>query len=559
MKKKILLLLILISILMYAGCGGGKSKPTTGTIQGTVSFSSDIASSGSLQVSNSNYNLATNYPIVPLRKNQFTQQSVANEKIVKLRPGLSATESANIIAELGGTIKKKLYGTESTYLIAINDQTFSKSSAIQNSNIEYIEDNLMFQAFAIPNDPGYPIWNYDTIDLPYAWDEQKGNSNVIVAVVDTGVSLSHPDLKANLVPGYDFVDDDFDPSDTGYVENIWASHGTHVAGTISAVTDNSIGIAGVAWNVKIMPIRVLGPNGNGNSVNLIEGINWAVSHGANIINLSLGATGPKPGGPGTETFMEAIDNAIAKGVTVVAAAGNNGIETVSFPANYPPVIAVSAIDHTGAKASYSNYGPEIDLCAPGGKGESIDSPTTQMILSTTYDKLDKKDDYGFMSGTSMAAPHVSGVAALLYSRGLTNPIDIEAKLKSTAVNLEKPLYYGAGIVNAGAALNGTEYGLAAAKVFYYNVDTGTESVFYDAQINGNYTIHNVKPGKYIVYAFIDKDKSEDINNGDLSGISDTITVTAGNSTTANLVLEEYTGASLVTVKEYFQNLLSIKI
>lgn len=548
---------MLLSVLMYAGCGGGGGggTPSTGTIQGTVSIQSDT--SGSFNISSSNS--AANFPKVSLRKSQFTQQSVTNEKIVKLRPDLNDSEVAQIIAGLGGTIKKKLYGTESTYLITVNDQTFSKSSASQNSNIVYVEDNLKFQAFAVPSDPYYPLWNYDMINLPAAWDEQKGNSNVVVAVIDSGVSRSHPDLNANLVPGYDFVDGDSDPSDTEYVEDVKVSHGTHVAGTISAVTNNGIGIAGIAWNVKIMPIRVLGSDGKGNAVNIIEGINWAVNNGANVINLSLGLTGPKPGDSGTETFMEAIDKAIAKGVTVVAAAGNDGISTVAFPANYPPVIAVSAIDHTGVKASYSNYGPEIDLCAPGGKGEPIDSPITQMILSTTYDKLNKKDTYVFMSGTSMAAPHVTGVVALLYSRGFTVPSAIEERLKSTALYLgDNPPYYGAGKIDAYAALNGAKYGLAAAKVYYYNVDTGTESIFYNVQINGNYTIPKVKPGKYIVCAFIDKDKNEKISNGDLSGISDIITVNAGSTTTVNFVLEEYTDASSVTVKEHFQSLLSSK-
>lgn len=290
MIKKIMLLLMLISVVMYTGCsgsnGGGGSKPSTGTIQGTVSIPSDSASSGSLSISNSNS--TADFLKVPLRKSQFTQQSVANEKIVKLRPGLNESEAAQIIASLGGTIKKKLYGTESTYLITVNDKTFSKSSANQNSNIEYVEDNLKFQAFAEPNDTYYPLWNYNMLNLPAAWDEQKGNSNVIVAVLDTGISMTHLDLAANLVSGYDFVDNDNDPSDTVYYnEENQYSHGTHVAGIISAVTDNGIGIAGVAWNVKIMPIRVLGADGKGNSVDIIEGINWAVSHGANVINLSL--------------------------------------------------------------------------------------------------------------------------------------------------------------------------------------------------------------------------------------------------------------------------------
>ena len=164
-----------------------------------------------------------------------------------------------------------------------------------------------------------------------------------------------------------------------------------------------------------------------------------------------------------------------------------------------------------------------------------------------------------MVGTSMACPHVSGVVALLYSRGFTVPSAIEGRLKSTASFLGNDFpYYGAGKIDANKALNGAEYGLAAAKVFYYNVDTSAESIFYDVQINGNYIISKVKPGNYIVCAFIDKDKSNDISNGDLTGISDIIIVNAGSITTVNIVLEEYTSASSVTIKEHFQSMLSAR-
>lgn len=432
MAKKFLLLLMLLSMLIYAGCGGGNgggSKPTpiVGAIQGTVSFgpSSSSLSISSIELKPQNFVKKSFHQ----SKSTFMQQSVPNEKIVKLRPGLSDQEAANIIASLGGTIKKKLYGTESTYLINITDQIFKKSAASQSPEVEYIENNLKLYAFAKPNDKYFtpPFdWNYNMLNLQKAWDIKKGNHDIIVAVLDTGISIDHEDIKDNLylVPGCDLIDKDDDPSDTKYDEkegDVIFSHGTHVAGIISAVTDNKKGIAGVAWNVKIMPIRVLDSKGEGTAEVIAEGINLGVKHKANVINLSLGGYGT------SETVINAIDNAINAGITVVAAAGNeNG--PVAFPANYGPVIAVSALDETCVKASYSNYGSAIDLCAPGGN-YPVTMPSIQMILSTTYDKLNKKDNYVFMSGTSQAAPHISGLAALLYASGVTSPTDVENRLK----------------------------------------------------------------------------------------------------------------------------------
>lgn len=429
MVKRIILFLLLISIFANTGCGGGGGKkyntPVLGTIQGTVSINKP-SPSNFISMSNSTIKLGS-FAKTSIRQAQIFEQSVPNEKIVKIRPE-SASRANEIITEMGGTIKQKLYGTDATYLITINEQAYSKSAARHISGVEYIEDNLIFRAFDIPNDPYfiYPyFWNYNMLNLQAAWNNNFiGTPDTIVAVLDTGISLSHPDLRDNLILNCsaDFVGvsnnlepTDLDPSDIEYLnEANRLSHGTHVAGIISAVAKNNIGMFGVAWNVKIMPIRVLNSNGMGTATDIAEGINWAVKKGAKVINLSLGSFET------SETVKNEIDNAVAAGVTVVAAAGNDGIGSVAFPANYDEkVIAVSSLDQTCTIASYSNYGPEIDFCAPGGS-----VPLTQIesewavktILSTTYDKKTGINTYAYMSGTSQATPHISGLVALLYAQ-----------------------------------------------------------------------------------------------------------------------------------------------
>lgn len=531
MAKKFLLLLMLLSMLIYAGCGGGNgggSKPTTsvGAIQGTVSFGPSLSSLSvsSIELKPQNFVKKSFHQ----SKNTFMQQSVPNEKIVKLRPGLSDQEAANVIASLGGTIKKKLYGTESTYLINITDQAFKKSAASQSPEVEYIENNLKLYAFAEPNDefftPPYN-WNYNMLNLQKAWDVKKGNHDIIVAVLDTGISIDHEDLKDNLylVPGCDLIDKDDDPSDTKYDEkegDVIFSHGTHVAGIISAVTDNKKGIAGVAWNVKIMPIRVLDSKGEGTADVIAEGINLAVEKKANVINLSLGITRKQPGDDGTKVLTDAIDNAIANGITVVAAAGNDSKPIVAFPANHTPVIAVSALDHSGFKAPYSNYGSEIDFCAPGG-GEpnplSILDWVAKTILSTIYFKDDNTNDYTFMIGTSMAAPHISGLAALLYSKNPTiTPTQVEENLKNGCIDLgakEKDSHYGHGLPDAYTVLTGGIPLMANVKVFIGTSDGTIISNLQHVGASGSFTLSDLSPGTYTICAFEDTDNDNVVDTG----------------------------------------------
>jgi serine protease len=300
----------------------------------------------------------------------------------------------------------------------------------QRADVESADLNYIRHATVIPDDPGYPDqWHYALMSLPEAWDLTRGTPDVIVAVVDTGVLLGHPDLAGKFVGGYDFVSSltssrdgtgpDPDPNDPGDSttrgHSTW--HGTHVAGTIGAATDNGIGVAGVAWDAKVMPVRVLGLNGSGTSFDIIEGVRFAAglptasgaspAREADVINLSLGGLGR------SDAEQAVYDQVRAAGVLVVAAAGNANSSVPLYPASYRGVISVSAVDLSLGKAPYSNFGPNVDVAAPGGSMRTSTDPNG--VFSTVGDDATGPLSfvYGFMQGTSMASPHVAGVVALM--------------------------------------------------------------------------------------------------------------------------------------------------
>jgi parallel beta-helix repeat protein len=292
----------------------------------------------------------------------------------------------------------------------------------------YTEPNVRFKVDFTPNDPYWlKQWGPMKIEADYAWNITIGNPSVLVAVVDTGVDWGHPDLSANYVPlGYDWVNNDPDPMDDN-------GHGTHVVGTIAAVIHNSIGIAGLA-QVRIMAEKVLDASGSGTSSDIARGIIHAVDRGAKIINLSLGSS------VGSELLHEAVKYAYDHGVLVVAAAGNDATSAKHYPAAYNEVVAVSAVDELDHLAAFSNYGDWVDVAAPGVN-----------IYSTVPD-----DSYAYMSGTSMASPHVVGEAALIWSRFPNMTRDqVQAQLQYSADDLGEPGFdvcYGFGRINARKAV-----------------------------------------------------------------------------------------------------------
>ncbi|UOT00078.1 S8 family serine peptidase [Xanthomonas arboricola] len=343
-------------------------------------------------------------------------------------------------------------------------------------NVQSVEVDQILHATLTPNDTRLSEqWAFGTtnagLNIRPAWDKATG-ANVVVAVIDTGIT-THADLNANILPGYDFISDaatardgngrDSNPADEGdwYAANECGSgipaansswHGTHVAGTVAAVTNNTTGVAGTAYNAKVVPVRVLGKCG-GSLSDIADAIIWASggsvsgvpanANPAEVINMSLGG-----GGTCSTTMQNAISGAVSRGTTVVVAAGNDSANVSgSLPANCANVIAVAATTSAGAKASYSNFGTGIDVSAPGSAILSTLNSGTTTPGSASYASY---------NGTSMAAPHVAGVVALVQSvaPSALTPAAVETLLKNTARALPGACSggCGAGIVNADAAV-----------------------------------------------------------------------------------------------------------
>jgi len=310
------------------------------------------------------------------------------------------------------------------------------------------------------NDPLFARqWALDQINAPEAWARGVRGAGATIAVVDTGVDLGHPDLSAKIVPGTDIVSKGGTDCPPGPQDE--NGHGTHVAGIAAAITNNGIGVAGVAPDAKIMPVRVLDSSGSGSSDQIVAGIRWATDHGAKVINLSLGEL-PVVGQlePINTDIEAAVDYAWNHGSLVVAAAGNESFPLCSYPSFANHAVCVAATDRRGLPSYYSNFPVNktmLGFRAPGGVG-SVFCEDDEDIWSTMWPGSDFECSgsgtiagYETLAGTSMAAPQVSGVAALLSGKGLTNA-QIVAKLKQTSSNhgTYDPVM-GYGIVNADAA------------------------------------------------------------------------------------------------------------
>lgn len=334
-------------------------------------------------------------------------------------------------------------GLERNYLLRID-----LPSEEFNSGLYYPEEKNF------PNDPLYRErqWHLQEIGMEDAWKQASGNG-VIVAVIDTGVSDGHgkharvPDLEStDFVKGYNFVDKNADPSDGN-------SHGTHVAGTIAQSTNNGLGVAGVAYEAKIMPIKVLSDEGFGTVADIAEGIRFAADNGANVINLSLG------GGPYSKTMEKAVAYARSKNVFLACAAGNGSRDKIEYPAAYDGCNAISAVGKSGELAFYSSHGKggngtSLFVAAPGGdqKADGVEGGVWQNTIARGDPT---RHGYFPFQGTSMATPHVSGVAALvIQTLGVEDydVDDVETIIAETASNKDDEYRYGHGVLNASAAV-----------------------------------------------------------------------------------------------------------
>jgi len=394
---------------------------------------------------------------------------VPGEILVKFRPGIPADVVERVHAQHGASI---LQASRWGYMRVRIPKGRTIDEMVQvysrNPNVEYAQPNSICRAVMTPNDPLYSYqWHLDNpvyggINMELAWDLSTGGG-VIVAVLDTGVAYENfrnfrlaPDLAAtHFVPGYDFINNDYHPNDDD-------SHGTHVTGTIAQSTNNLLGVAGVAFNASIMPVKVLDKQGSGTAYTVADGLHYATDNGADVVNMSLAwpwsGDGMYDPGP---VVHNAVIYAYTNGVTLVAAAGNDGKGEVAYPAAYPECIAVGATQYDESLAPYTNKGSALDLTAPGGNldvdlnGDGYGDG----VLQQTFDpntKNPRNFGYWFFDGTSMSSPHVAGVAALVIAAGVTGPENVRNVLQSTAEDHGAAGWdqeYGWGIVDAFVALD----------------------------------------------------------------------------------------------------------
>lgn len=405
----------------------------------------------------------------------------------------------------------------------------------------YRAGNATAAAGVTPNNPLYPFqsWHYGLIDLPRAWGVGTGSATVLVAVVDDGTRFDHPSIAPNLTTdGYDFVSDAdtlplcaggtitsagdgqgydpdptipaaYSPDSTGtcFVADELGNHGSHVAGIIGAAGNNGIGVTGVNWHVRIRPVRVLGVGGFGTSYDVAQGVLYAAglpadngtggtvqaSTGAKIINMSLGSAS------NDTTLQRAVASAIQAGALVVAAAGNDSTSQPFYPAAYPQVLAVAAVGPDGAPAPYSNFGSYVAIRAPGGNFALGD--VTDGVMSAIWDFTTGTPEYAWATGTSMAAPHVAGVAALVLSQ---SPALDPAQLRSRLLNyvVGPATAYGAGLVNAYNSMTATHGPPATLHAQLYTSNwSPVQTVEADAE--GAFSFSKVPDGTYHLYAGTD--------------------------------------------------------
>lgn len=420
-----------------------------------------------------------------LSKNNWRRESNSGELLIKLKKGSSLQKGSfhRLNRQYGIKKIKTIFGSPQKTSKKKSHPRWYKVSLPQNMTlqeisrfykncpeVEFVEPNYKYDICSYPNDPYYntsgswgqcyqDMWSLYKIDLPSGWEIEKGKKEVIIAVVDTGIDYHHEDIINNIwnnpneIPN-NGIDDDLN----GYIDDIrgWNfvdnsntpkdghGHGSHLAGTIAGVTNNGKGISGISWCSQVMPIKGITDSGWGMADSLANGIKYAADNGAKIINLSWGGYGT------CQILKEALDYAYSKGCILVAAAGNSNQDVCEFfPANYENAITVAATDQNDEKTFFSNYGTKIDIAAPG-----VDILSLKAEGSATFGTVGEK--YCRMSGTSMSAPHVCGVAALILSKhpNYTNE-EIASLIAYSADDLGeqgKDIYFGWGRINGYKAL-----------------------------------------------------------------------------------------------------------
>ncbi|PWK13437.1 S8 family peptidase [Tumebacillus permanentifrigoris] len=356
---------------------------------------------------------------------QEVKTKATDRVLVKVKAG----KAASTIAARHGLSEKADLGGNWKVLNVPDGKVDQYLATLKNdAEVEAVEADAYYTIDQTPNDPSYGSqWHLPKIQAPQAWDITTGSTSRTVAIIDTGVDLNHLDLASKIVAGYDFVNNDTVAQDDH-------GHGTHCAGIAAALSNNATNTAGVDWNAKVMPVKVLNSAGSGSTTAITSGIRWAADHGANVISMSLG------GGSFSQAQQDAINYAYGKGVIIVAAAGNSSTSTKSYPAAYANVVAVASTTSTDAMSSFSNFGSWVDVAAPGSSILSL-----KLGGGTTT-----------MSGTSMATPAVAGLMSLAWSKnlGYSNTTVIN-RVESTSDAISGTgTYWTYGRVNAYRAVNG---------------------------------------------------------------------------------------------------------
>ena len=432
---------------------------------------------------------------------RLAQAYLPDSLIVKFRPGTTLTASRSMLALVDGTSSVSVPNADFDIVTTSPgvDPEAAASRLAAQPDVEYAQARYIIRPRFVPNDPLYPQqWNFPLIDMERAWDINPGaTSSIIVAVIDTGVayrggivrfSTANP-LAQQEFPGTTFVDlpfaaapelgpstrfvspRDFIFNDTTPLDMF--GHGTHVSGTIGQLTNNGLGVAGMAFNVSIMPVKAIGDFWDliftgqlGSDDTVAQGIRYAVDNGAKVLNLSIGRTGPP-----SPVLQSALTYAVSRGAFAAIAAGNDFLDgnPIERPADLGPLIdgvmTVGAVGRSRQRAVYSNTGPQVEITAPGG--DQFVNGLTGGILQQTFDEdfvfpatgPPRFDTfvYEYEQGTSMATAHVTGFAALLMQQGITDPAAVEAAIKKFATDLGTPGrddQFGNGLINVRNALRG---------------------------------------------------------------------------------------------------------
>jgi thermitase len=459
-------------------------------------------------------------------------QSAADTVLVKIRAGRSADTRAAIHQRHGGTVVGEISQLGVQVVRVGSGRAAEVARAYRDdSDVAFAEADAQVNAVDVPDDPYYASqWGMAMIGAPGAWSITHGSNSVVVAVLDTGVSTTHPDLAGKVVMSQNFTD-------SPTVDDLYG-HGTHVAGIAAAATNNGTGVAGVGYGASIANVKVLGDNGTGLYSAVSAGIIWAADHGVQVINMSLGGTS------GSSTLQGAIDYAWARGVVVVAAAGNGASSGPFYPAYYANAIAVAATDNLDHLASFSDFGDWVDVAAPGVS-----------IFSTV------PGGYAYKSGTSMAAPYVAGLAALVFSRvsdtngnGRVND-EVRSRIESSADSVGLPI--GGGRIDAYRAMQGSaptngsisgtvtdaQTGNAIGGA---TVSDGTRSATADA--SGAYTLGNVPAGSYTITAsgsgYASASRGVSLNAGQTLTASFALSALVANGSISGTVTDAQTGKAI---------------